>query len=72
MIQVSDPKWMIVGRPTTQSKALHESLVLMQEVMSLSTSNIVVVGSTQPVDIEMPIIIDILVVPSTLTIIAPI
>lgn len=61
---------MIIDRRTTRSTTLYESLILMIVVESLSTTDTIVVGSTQLVHIVMPIIVNIFIVPPILTFIA--
>lgn len=60
MIQSIDPQRMIVDRSTTLSTTSHEILILMLIVESLSMKDTIVVGFTHLVNIEMPVVADIL------------
>lgn len=61
---------MTVDRPTTSIITLHVSLITTLVVETFSMIDIVVVGSTQPINIEMPIMVDALIVPPVLPFIA--
>lgn len=63
---------MIVDGPTTLSTIIYESLIPMLVVKFLSMPDIIIVGFTKPLDTEMPIIVDILIVPLVLILVAPI
>lgn len=58
---------MIVDRPTTSIIMSYASSILMLVVESLSMKKIIIVGFAHVVDIEMPIVVNTLVVPPILS-----
>lgn len=53
---------MIIDNLTTPSIVLHESMIPFPMFEFLSMTNIIKLGSTQPIDTEMLVVIDILVI----------
>lgn len=53
---------MTIDNLTTPSIVLHESMIPFPMFELLSMTNIIKLGSTQPIDTEMLVVIDILVI----------